>query len=105
MFTDRERLQRAAAGDAWVKRREAARRGLSTRFKVWRRCPDKSCKRAQACRGNDTRCLGEFLRSLHPDARLYLQKLLEARKAGLVGDATIRATSAAFLEACERQQA
>jgi hypothetical protein len=32
---------------------------MFTRFKMWTICPDKRCKRAQACAGNVERCLTE----------------------------------------------
>ena len=75
--------------------RDDMRRKLFTAYRLWTMCPDKRCKRAQACRGDTELCVRQRWHVYVSDEdRALLSKTFELMKDGMPAQQAIAAAQA-----------
>ncbi|MGE0749519.1 MAG: hypothetical protein AB7K64_02930 [Variibacter sp.] len=59
-------------------------------WKFWEICSEKPCKRARRCAGDVHLCRAKHLQLVTPEAKVWLQTMLQARRDGVEGEALLR---------------
>lgn len=60
------------------RQKEAAKRKLNTGFLFWTACSHRSCRRAQACRGDVERCFNRCWPHVPEDVKVYFRTFITA---------------------------